>query len=461
MITEKTFYKYVKCPTWVYFDAHAKEKPHDPLMDALIQDKLLPAHEREVLNGREDIAEVTEEDPEAAYRQTLEFMKAGRQTIYRGVLVHKHYVGHPDVLERVEGRSKLGDYYYVAADIKRVFDLRAEYKFQGCFYAELLERVQGTRPVKGYVITSDGTVFDYLIDEFEAEYHLTLDAIERIMAGQEPAHFTTSGCKQSPWFEECRGISESCNDLSMLNRVWREEVKSLERAGVRTIDALARLSVPELHRLVPEMDSVRVARLRDKAAAIKENRHVVLRPIEFPEAEVELFFDIESDPLRDFDYLFGMLIVCDGEPEYRSFFANTPENAERMWLEFTAFLERHAESPIYHYGDFEHHVVERYARRFGLSNRLREALASNMIDLQVMARDHMIFPLTFYSLKDIGGYIGCEWRTKDSSGADSVMWFEKWLETQDDATLQKIVEYNEDDVRATWKLQRWLRENAT
>ena len=244
-ITEKTFYQYLKCPNWVYFDTHASEqRPHELLMARLQDDGLIQEKERELLSDRQDLVEVTAEDPDEGFNQTLAFMREGRQTIYRGVLVDKHWVGHPDILEKVEGRSRLGNYYYVASDMKRSRFIRDDHKFQGCFYAELLEKIQGVKPVQGYVVTPDKEVLSYLIEEFEAEYELTLTEIEKIIAGSRPAHFVTSGCKQSPWYKECRSESESCDDLSLLNRVWREEVHALEEAGVETIAQLALKSVP-------------------------------------------------------------------------------------------------------------------------------------------------------------------------------------------------------------------------
>ncbi len=460
-ITEKTFYQYLKCPHWVYFDAHAPEsRPQDALLVMLQDEGLIGEKQREVIFDRQDLAEVTAEDSDEAFEETLVFMRQGRQTIFHGVLVDSHWVGHPDILERVQGRSKLGDYYYVASDIKRTRFLRDDHKFQGCFYAELLEKVQGVKPVQGYVITPDREVLNYLIEEFEAHYELTLSEMEKIVAGKRPAHFVTSGCKQSPWFSECRDESESCGDLSQLNRVWREEVRALEDAGITTIKALSLKSLPDLEAIAPAVSSARLETMRDQAIAIRQGRHMVRGNVEMPEAEVELFFDIESDPLRDFDYLLGILKVDASGESYHPFFVYLPELEAQMWKEFVSFIESHIDAPIYHYGQFEAEVVHRFAAKYGISQIAREALEQNMVDLLYLIRGVVIFPLSFYSLKDIGAYIGFHWRSDDASGANSVLWFEEWLQTKKPKTLQKILDYNEDDVRATHRLQRWIREQA-
>ena len=141
-ISEKTFYQYLKCPNWVYFDAYAQAaRPHEALMAKLQDDGLIEEKERELLTDRQDLVEVTAEDPDEAFAQTLTFMREARQTIYHGGLVVIHWVGHPDVLEKVEGRSHLGNYYYVAADIKLTRGVRDDHKLQGCSYAELLLRI--------------------------------------------------------------------------------------------------------------------------------------------------------------------------------------------------------------------------------------------------------------------------------------------------------------------------------
>jgi len=132
-----------------------------------------------------------------------------------------------------------------------------------------------------------------------------------------------------------------------------------------------------------------------------------------------------------------------------------------MWAEFVQFIERHIDAPMYHYGWFEQEVVRRFGAKYGIGEIAREALERNMIDILYVVRPAVIFPLSFYSLKDIAGYIGFQWRAEDASGANSVIWFEDWLKKKTPKLLQKILEYNEDDVRATYVLQRWVRENAS
>ena len=56
---------------------------------------------------------------------------------------------------------------------------------------------------------------------------------------------------------------------------------------------------------------------------------------------------------------------------------------------------------------------------------------------------------------------GFEWRDSEPGGLNSQTWFNDAVTGSDVATRenarQRVLEYNEDDVRATWHLRRWLR----
>jgi uncharacterized protein len=251
-----------------------------------------------------------------------------------------------------------------------------------------------------------------------------------------------------------------CNDLSLLNRIWREEVTALEKAGITTVDDLARRSIVDIEHKVPMLRSDRLLTMRDQAVAIRDGKHTIRNRVDLPKSSVELFFDIESDPLRDFDYLYGFLIVERGKEEYRAIMAQSEGGLEQAWREVCTLLESYHDAPIYHYGSFEADVLHRLIDRFGASAIVRESVERNLFDINAIQRPAVIFPLTFYSLKDIASYLGFHWRSEDASGANSVLWFEKYLGTEDPEVKRKILEYNEDDVRATKVVKDWLAKNA-
>ena len=55
------------------------------------------------------------------------------------------------------------------------------------------------------------------------------------------------------------------------------------------------------------------------------------------------------------------------------------------------------------------------------------------------------------------------WRDEDPGGLNSQSWFADAVHAGDALARERarvrVLEYNEDDVRATWHLRRWLRTN--
>ncbi len=52
------------------------------------------------------------------------------------------------------------------------------------------------------------------------------------------------------------------------------------------------------------------------------------------------------------------------------------------------------------------------------------------------------------------------WRDTHPSGAASIEWFHRWVETGDPTIRQRILDYNEDDCRATRVLRDALDSMA-
>ena len=66
----------------------------------------------------------------------------------------------------------------------------------------------------------------------------------------------------------------------------------------------------------------------------------------------------------------------------------------------------------------------------------------------------------FYGLKYICKFLGFSWTGALQSGGESIDWYERWCASGDREVLRQIVQYNEDDVRATLFLKEWLDTHA-
>jgi uncharacterized protein len=73
----------------------------------------------------------------------------------------------------------------------------------------------------------------------------------------------------------------------------------------------------------------------------------------------------------------------------------------------------------------------------------------NVIDLYAIILKHTDWPLGSYSLKEIAQFLGFKWRDETPSGALSIQWFNEYLKKKEEKILKRILEYNEDDCKAT------------
>jgi uncharacterized protein len=325
------------------------------------------------------------------------------------------------------------------------------------FYALLLKKIQGAKPEEGRIINVDDEWLSFPIEEAEPDFFEALDRILAIRAGEKPQALFTSACKDSPWYEECKREAEAADDIGLLYKIYKSEYRRLREAGYLTLAQLAAADPATLQDAVKGVSGHRLERLRLQAQSLRGRKIIRLEDANLPVSGVELFFDIEGDPMIGVEYLHGLLIREGGQEAYKAFTAEQPSEEGRAWLAFCDFIEGYAGAPIYHYGWYELDAIRRLSAKYGISKKAAAALdRANMIDLNRTAQRAAIFPLYFYSLKDLAKHLGFRWRASDASGANSVLWFQEWCEKGDRTLLQKITDYNEDDVRATALLKDWL-----
>lgn len=393
---------------------------------------------------------------------TLEMMKQGKN-IYHGALMYEDWAGIPDLLEARPGKSDLGDWYYVVYDVQASLDLRDEYKFQLIFYSLILERLQGVRPEEAYVIDPNGNERSFRIDEFIDQFHLSREQIEKILEGEKPPPFLKSSCKRTPWYSLCFSEARDCNDVSLVYKISQADQRRLYSIGVKTIDDMANADVNELQNKLEDWPFDKLVRFNNQAKVLISRQPLILRKPNFPEVEHEIYFDIESDPTRDVDYLLGYLVKKGSDPfssgaEYKYFLAHDKSEEEKMWKGFLDFLAKLDNFVIYHYAYYERAVFDRLALRYGAPTVLVNKFKENTIDLHQKLVDAAVLPLYFYSLKDAAGFLGYKWDDPEAGGAESVVWYNDWLEKRNSAVMKKILKYNEDDVRATLLIKEWLKQ---
>jgi predicted RecB family nuclease len=186
-----------------------------------------------------------------------------------------------------------------------------------------------------------------------------------------------------------------------------------------------------------------------------------------PVRTVELFFDIEVDPLQDICYLHGIVERRDGKNEterFVYFFAEevTAASERQCFAKAMDYLTAHQDAVIYYYSKYERTNYRKLQQRYpdvcsaeDIECLFDPARAVDLYgDVVIKATE---WPTRDHSIKTLAKHLGFTWRDVHPSGAASVEWFDRWTRQRDPDIKQRILEYNEDDCRATRVLLDGIR----
>lgn len=440
------------------------------LVEQLIEEKNKQA--KEFLKKIKAEAIDTENEKEA-FDSTMALMKAGVKRIYRGYLMAKKdnvlYKGRPDFLEKREGKSALGDYYYVAVDIRNANyenenKSKPEHRLQLALYSWILKEIQNFYPEESIIINRNSKrVIIKNNNELSTLMWDQIKKIRHILEGNEPALKINSNTKDTPWHKALIETAIEKDDIALLHNINEKTLEGLRENGIKTIRQMAAIETDALPK-IKGMSKDKLEQAKWQAKSLKENKVIWLKPVELPSTPLNLYFDIERNPFKKMDYLYGVLIdEGKNKTHFKHFLAKTAKDESNMWNEFLKWLKtlQGKEYTVYHYSPYETSAMKRMEEKYGSSKGLVSFMA-NFIDLAKVVKESIVFPIYSYSIKDIAQseFLNYKWRNADSSGIQSIAWHKEWMKTNDEAMKNKLIDYNEDDVIATKVLHRWLTQNS-
>jgi uncharacterized protein len=455
-LTPQLFYQYLQCPHWIWFDHYGDQSKKKEL--SALQQKLLERgvmHEEKYMKDQ-DVIEVREKNITEAAEKTLALMKKGVPRIYQGALISGRWRGRPDILEKKEGSSSFGDYHYIPIDIKSSHDIHTAQQLQLVFYALLLEDVQGLRPPKAGIINIDHKTILFDVSIGLKRLSAVLEGIYELLDGKKPDPYLTRQCSETPWFGECKRTAEEKNDIALIYNIKKPAMQALRKHKIKTVADAAWMDPDELTHIAPGLTKRELERIKRQATSLMKQEMIVKHPAKLPAATTYIYFDIEGDPFYAMEYLFGFLMEVDGKEKYTAFIAERPEDEEKMWKEFLEWIPTLPKDYlVYHYASYEKSRLTMFEKKYGGGEGLAE-FKERLVDLAIVIRDSVVLPLYFYGLKDIAKHLGFTWSHSQAGGAQSIAWYEQWLETGDRKILDTIIEYNKDDVVATRFLKEWI-----
>lgn len=421
-------------------------------------------------------------EAEARLKATIDAMSSGADIIFQAAFAKDNLIGHADFLKKVPLPSVFGNYSYEVMDTKLASTTQAKFIVQLSFYSKLLADIQGVYPKEMHVVLGNNNMqpSTYQCNDYTAYFEDLLRRFLDQVGNSKSADTYPSPCKkcdQCHWIERCEAQRISDDHLCQVAGILKTQINKLNLVGIKTMKDLA--TCP-LETIIPKLNVASFKRIQHQASLQYKFREtgnpiVELLPPDtenkrgfsrLPKPDIgDLYFDMEGNPLEDgggLEYLFGLYHLEKDKAVFKPFWA-LHRNAEKATFEaFMDFvidhLKRYPNAHIYHYAAYEETALKRLMSTYGTRENAVDKLLRErkLIDLYRVVRESIRTSEPGYSIKNIEHFYLEKRKGEVTNAGASIIYFEKWKSTQDQKYLDDISEYNEDDVRSTMELHRWL-----
>ena len=384
-------YNFVQCPHRVSLDlfGNPAEKDSVNAFVQLLWDKG-NAFELEVIENLQipftNLKCLSNEEKEEA---TMEAMRRGDALIYAGRIRSGNLLGEPDLLRRQNGG-------YVAGDIKsgageedsseeEEGKPKKHYAVQLALYTDILERlkVSGGRTPFVWDIHNKEVVYD--LEALQGKrnptslwsiYQDVLSQVEDI-TGQEEQTLAaySSKCKLCHWRTVCITAVTATKDLTLIPELGRTKRDSM----LPHVKNLTELACADISCLMAKGKKTVISGIGpDTLIKFQSRAQLQLKPdakpycsgeVSLPPCPVELFFDIETDPMRDICYLHGFVErknQDNGTEKYFAFLSASPtlEEEEKAFAEAWEYIKSSRPCVIYYYSKYERTIWRKLQKKY-------------------------------------------------------------------------------------------------
>ena len=493
LITDNVLLNYKRCNRRTFLEVYGNSQQKDPEKDFLLKlKKENQLHILKVIQSRSLL--ITQ--PQASIRnwqqcarQTIALMERGVDCIGRGVLSlnflqwqtvtnseivlssgdrefdNPIFIASPTLLVKQPGKSRFGDWQYLPINIKLGRRPKPEYKLIASFHAQMLGAIQGTIPNYSRLILKSHNDYDVNLDYWLTNMqNIVAECLQMLAERYKPEVFISrQRCSLCHWYSYCYDVAKRERHLSLIPGITPKRYEQLKEIGIANLATLATTSATELNNIigngVGSQLKQQVDAILQRRAIVKSDYNLTAKNL-IPTANIEFYFDIEAEPERGIDYLLGIVLVdrINKTEKFYAFLAETPEDEAIIWQQFLNCVSLYPTAPIFHYSEYEVDTIVRLAKLYHTPHDLTQALLSRLVDLHQRVIESVVLPVESYSLKSLANWIGFYWRDEAAGGDLCVCWYDRWLATGDRLWLEAILDYNEDDCRATFYLKNWLVE---
>lgn len=469
-ITAGTVYKYCISPFMVHCEKFGPEDKKDALTE---YHKLLfeqgRTHETQVIETEYPEAEKLEYVTyEEGFRMLLEGMKKGVRVLcgLPAFYLPEGLMGIFDVVERRDTNPSIfGRYHYVVKEIKLAKNIRKHHIYQAAFYNYMLGKIQGYTPPAFYLINRDYEESE--VDYDEAELLGIVEDIREILRGKEVS--PTYGACEWPWETYNNEEAIRKRDVSLVSGVGPSFKQKLIERGICTFDDLAKTRVEDLLK-IKGIGMKTAKKFSHNSRALISRKCICIGMCKFPEKRTEIFLDLEGtgeqvgdEELIAIDYLIGVLVRKGEKEMYKPFVAHELDKEGEMFHQFVEWLLKQDDFIIYHWHHYEKVHLERLAERHGLPEEIRKVIFGNMRNLYRDAVSSFAFPTYGNGLKEVASYMGYKWKHADVNALESIVLYFQYVNDpeKNKDKIQKVIDYNEDDCRATMLVKDWLERSLS
>jgi uncharacterized protein len=461
---------YTVSPFNLWCDIFAPETEKDPEPESL---KILAKignieEDKYIQETYPQMQPIEVETREQAFFEVLKGCFDGVAAFHSAPLIYlpEHMMGIPDVLEKCnDHKSVFGLHHYIVKEKKTTKEPQKKHILQTALNNYIIGKIQGYTPPTFIIVNRENREFGFPYDVFVNELQDSVAGVRSIINGQIVT--PTKGALQDPWKSYGLRKAKEIGDISLVSGIGPQKKELLRRAGIRTLSDLKNADIGLSKIKGVGMNSF--VNWRTHAEAILQDRIIPIAFPPLPHCETEIFLDLEgtydlsnlflqqlgidsSERWVNTIYLIGTLVVANGKREYVPYFADTIDDEKLILLQFISSLRSERDYAIYHYGAYEKTRINQMLAKY----RIKDEFTGAMVDLSQVLKHSAVFPTYSYSLKEVAKRLGFSWTEQGMDGFLSIAHYLTYLNNRDQAEIQKIIKYNEEDCIAASVVKDFL-----
>ncbi len=385
---------------------------------------------------------------------------------------------HPPLLIKVKGKSFWGNFSYIPVVARQGRRITREHFLSLAFYGYLLSKLQNEEVNYGLAVSIGikGLEVQKIKLTKSIKYDL-LEVLKKLNSALYLQHIPNltsdrKKCTLCSWRRLCDESAYKEKDLSEVSGIGSKRKNILQAIGINNINELASSNVKDLtkklnqygdnHENIAE-NLINQAKVQNNSSPQKLNKLIIFPELE--SAKGVLIYDIESDPDASHDFLHGFVSMkrrINGEwniedAKYEPIL-NLENKDKTIWRKIKSKINANEDWPIIHYGETEFLSIIKLAKKNGASNDELNRIRNNFIDVHARLKSGWLLPVKSYSLKEVAKWINFKWSKRNTDGPKALLWWRQWIASKKskDNLLKWILEYNQDDCIATWKITEWI-----